>query len=127
MESAFIVGSLIAVLECVLPAIEHKNMDWDQLVFACAFGLLIVLAHAVAAYVRPPERDGMEERIEQALYTLEERMQQQGPGPPSTRFAQLRQWAQNDPTWAPTTPDLPAVHPPAMPPPTQRTQKRPGM
>lgn len=125
IESAFVTGCLIAALEVALPAIERQAMDWNQLSLICAFGIFVILGHTAVAFLRrPPEHDKKTERIEQRLAALEQRWQPQGPGPPATiRYAQLQQWAQNDPTWAPTTPDLPAI-PRTRPPPTQR---RPGM
>jgi hypothetical protein len=133
VETTFLVGALIAVVECALPVIEQRMIDWNQLLFACAFSILVILAHTIAAYFRPVERDETAERVEQTLAAFEERWhpqpgpsppRMQQPGPQSIRMQQLQQWAANDPTWAPTTPGLPTMPRPPMPSPTQRPTQR---
>ena len=118
VESTFLVGSLIAIIVCVLPAFGRSLVDWHDAALLCGFGLLVIIVHTAAAYVRPGERDETAERLEQAIYVLGEELKQHRE---SGKFAQLRRWATQDPSWAPTEPG------PAIRMPSQQTRRTPGV
>jgi hypothetical protein len=103
VESTFVVCLLLVAMECVLPVIEHQSIDWQQLFFACVFGALVVLGHTVAAYVRQVPQGQILQREEPVAW--------QPAAPTRAQFSQLRQWAQQDPTWRTTAPNLQAYQP----------------
>lgn len=106
VESGFLIGSLIVVLEWALPMLQRHALDMRELSFACVFGVLIVIAQTIVAYLRPASKAELVQQIEGILYE-EERLRTS----PRTDFLQLKQWAREDPTWATTTPGMPAMPP----------------
>jgi hypothetical protein len=100
VESLFLVGSLVAVLEVILPVIQGRGLDWQLMLFACAFGLLIVFVHTAVAYMRSPYEDHTAERVERALAAFEARLQlqqlQQQPvtlAPSHTQFKKIKSFS----------------------------------
>lgn len=113
MESTFIIASLVLILEWVAPWMSNRAIDWSQFLFACIFGLQIVILHTALAYVRPPTEAETIVMVEKAMREVEER-RRMAPGI-MLRTPQMAEWAANDPmwkTWAKTTEvEVPVLQP----------------
>lgn len=108
------VASLILIFEWIAPWMSGRQMDWSQFLFACIFGLQIVILHTALAYVRPPTEAETIVMVEKAMREVEER-RRLAPGITLPRTSQMAEWAANDPmwkTWAKTTEvEVPVLQP----------------
>ncbi len=94
------VTALILLFEWIVPWMADRPMDWAQFVFACIFGLQIIILHTALAYVRPPTEAETIVMVEHAMQEAEER-RRLAPGItiPRTPQMQMAKWAANDPRW----------------------------
>jgi hypothetical protein len=92
------VVALILLFEWVVPWMSDRPMDWGQFVFACIFGMQVVILHTALAYVRPPTEAETIVMVEHAMHEAEER-RRLAPGITLPRTPQMAAWAANDPRW----------------------------
>lgn len=109
VESSFIVGSLVVVLEWVVPLLQRRPVDMQEMGVLCVFSFLAVVLHVLVAYLRPASKAELAQQIEEILY--EDVRRPALPPTPRTDFLQLKQWAMNDRTWDVTVPGMPVMPP----------------
>jgi hypothetical protein len=111
LESSFLVLALILILEWIVPVLGHRPLDGDQFVFACIFGVLLILLQTATAYLRPATRTETVALVEEILY--EEEQRRTAPGMPKMVLPVTGQFrcppTTPEQTWMTTMPNLPAV------------------